>query len=322
MEAVGKAAGANSMMRELGGVFGIAVAVAVFAGAGSYASAAAFTDGFGPAIVVAAALWRSPARSPASRCPAAAGDRSRASPVPRSRPRSERASRDLRRQTVMVRYKVKPDRAAENEELVRAVYDELQRTEPAGLRYATFQLDDGVSFVHLASIETEDGHNPLSDVTAFERFQENIGDRCDEPPVVTELREIGSFRASECEHDRPPIRSSTSSCTPATCRARARSTRELLRLAPGADRQPGAAPTSRSSSAAASAAASSSAAPGARCGCPTSRSTEIDEATERARRLGASVLLEPREGPAGWRSVVATPAGGEIAFWQPKSRAR
>ena len=45
---------------------------------------------------------------------------------------------------------------------------------------------------------------------------------------------------------------------------------------------------------------------------------EIAEATERARALGARVLLEPREGPAGWRSVVATPAGGEVAFWQPK----
>jgi EmrB/QacA subfamily drug resistance transporter len=56
MEAIGKAAGANSMMRELGGVFGIAVAVAVFAGAGSYASPLAFTDGLRPAILVAAAL--------------------------------------------------------------------------------------------------------------------------------------------------------------------------------------------------------------------------------------------------------------------------
>jgi predicted enzyme related to lactoylglutathione lyase len=45
---------------------------------------------------------------------------------------------------------------------------------------------------------------------------------------------------------------------------------------------------------------------------------DADAATDRARRLGASVLLEPREGPAGWRSVVATPAGGEIAFWQQK----
>jgi EmrB/QacA subfamily drug resistance transporter len=56
IEAVGKAAGANSMMRELGGVFGVAVVVAVFAATGSYASAAVFTDGFGPAIGVAAAL--------------------------------------------------------------------------------------------------------------------------------------------------------------------------------------------------------------------------------------------------------------------------
>jgi EmrB/QacA subfamily drug resistance transporter len=55
-EALGKAAGANSMMRELGGVFGIAVTVAVFAGAGSYASPSAFTDGFAPAIAVAATL--------------------------------------------------------------------------------------------------------------------------------------------------------------------------------------------------------------------------------------------------------------------------
>jgi predicted enzyme related to lactoylglutathione lyase len=60
------------------------------------------------------------------------------------------------------------------------------------------------------------------------------------------------------------------------------------------------------------------------CGTPRSlwlpyvEVEHIDEATERARDFGASVLLEPREGPAGWRSVVATPAGGEVAFWQPK----
>jgi predicted enzyme related to lactoylglutathione lyase len=46
----------------------------------------------------------------------------------------------------------------------------------------------------------------------------------------------------------------------------------------------------------------------------------IEAATERARGLGASLLLGPREGPAGWRSVLATPAGGEIALWQRKNR--
>ena len=45
---------------------------------------------------------------------------------------------------------------------------------------------------------------------------------------------------------------------------------------------------------------------------------DVAEATERARGLGATVVLEPREGPAGWRGVVAAPAAGEIAFWQPK----
>jgi predicted enzyme related to lactoylglutathione lyase len=44
----------------------------------------------------------------------------------------------------------------------------------------------------------------------------------------------------------------------------------------------------------------------------------IEERTEQARRLGARVLLEPREGPAGWRSVLCAPQAGEIAFWQPK----
>jgi EmrB/QacA subfamily drug resistance transporter len=55
-EAIGKAAGTNSTMRELGGVVGIAVSVAAFAGAGGYASAQAFSDGFVAAIGVAAGL--------------------------------------------------------------------------------------------------------------------------------------------------------------------------------------------------------------------------------------------------------------------------
>ena len=93
---------------------------------------------------------------------------------------------------VMVRYTVKPDRVAENEELVRAVYDELAATAPPGLRYATYRLDDGVSFVHVASVEGE--HNPLTEVAAFARFQAGVRDRCDVQPVVSELQEVGSYR--------------------------------------------------------------------------------------------------------------------------------
>ena len=53
---------------------------------------------------------------------------------------------------------------------------------------------------------------------------------------------------------------------------------------------------------------------------PYAEVEEIEAATERGRRLGASVLLEPREGPAGWRSVLATREGGEVALWQPKQK--
>ena len=53
-DSIGAAAGVNSMMRELGGVFGIAVTVAVFAGSGDYGSVLGFLDGFRPAIVTAA----------------------------------------------------------------------------------------------------------------------------------------------------------------------------------------------------------------------------------------------------------------------------
>jgi predicted enzyme related to lactoylglutathione lyase len=46
---------------------------------------------------------------------------------------------------------------------------------------------------------------------------------------------------------------------------------------------------------------------------------DLTEAVRRARMLGASLLLEPREGPAGWRSIVEAPAGAAIALWQPKA---
>ncbi|MGH2962230.1 MAG: hypothetical protein ACRDL3_08570 [Solirubrobacterales bacterium] len=95
---------------------------------------------------------------------------------------------------VMVRYKVKPGHEEHNEALVRAVYRKLEETQPAGLRYATFKLDDGLTFVHLAWVDTEEGENPLPQLHAFQRFQATIRERCDEEPVVTQLEEIGSFR--------------------------------------------------------------------------------------------------------------------------------
>jgi hypothetical protein len=94
---------------------------------------------------------------------------------------------------VIVRYRVKPDRAPENAELVRAVYAELAALAPPGFRYATFVADDGVSFTHIAITEG-DADAPLPGLAAFRQFVGEIAQRCDEPPQTTRLTtEIGSY---------------------------------------------------------------------------------------------------------------------------------
>lgn len=62
----------------------------------------------------------------------------------------------------MVSYQLKPDRVAENEGLIRAVFDSLRQARPPGLRYASFRLGDGVSFVHIVSHAQADGVNALT----------------------------------------------------------------------------------------------------------------------------------------------------------------
>lgn len=95
----------------------------------------------------------------------------------------------------MVRYKVRPDRAAENESLVKAVYEQLNRERPEGLHYATFKLPDGVSFMHVV-IETDQPGRILGEVAAFKAFAAEVESRCEEPPVVTEVTLVGSYNVT------------------------------------------------------------------------------------------------------------------------------
>ncbi len=96
--------------------------------------------------------------------------------------------------SIMVRYTVKPGQAELNAQLVKDVYAELAEVQPAGFRYGTFRLDDGLTFVHLAF--AEGGANPLSSIAAFQKFQDGIADRCDIEPQLTTLTEVGSYHLS------------------------------------------------------------------------------------------------------------------------------
>ena len=93
----------------------------------------------------------------------------------------------------MVSYKLKPERVAENEGLVVAVFESLKQARPAGLRYATFRLGDGVSFVHIVSHEEADGVNALTQLSAFKAFTAGIKDRCEVAPHRVDVTEIGSY---------------------------------------------------------------------------------------------------------------------------------
>jgi hypothetical protein len=97
--------------------------------------------------------------------------------------------------TVVVLYETKPDRADENQRLVEKVFAELAERQPDNFRYATFRLEDGVSFVHIV-IETDDGSNPipLTDIAAFGEFQREIAARCAVHPAPSGAKIVGSHR--------------------------------------------------------------------------------------------------------------------------------
>jgi hypothetical protein len=92
----------------------------------------------------------------------------------------------------VVRYTTKPEHADENERLIRKVFAELAEQEPAGIRYAAFRLDDGVSFVHVAVVEGD--QNPLTSSAAFGQFQSAIAERCAQGPAAADATVVGSYR--------------------------------------------------------------------------------------------------------------------------------
>ena len=94
--------------------------------------------------------------------------------------------------TVIVRYRTRPEAADENQRRIEAVFDELAELAPTGLRYTTYRLGDGVTFVHVADFAGAD--NPLATLPAFAEFQRELEQRCVEQPDPTEASVVGSYR--------------------------------------------------------------------------------------------------------------------------------
>ena len=95
------------------------------------------------------------------------------------------------KQTV-IRYRMKPEMADTNAELVAAVFAELKAAQPQDLRYMSLRLEDD-TFIHV--VETaDDGSSPLPKLPAFAAFQDGIRERCAEPPMRKGATVVGNYR--------------------------------------------------------------------------------------------------------------------------------
>jgi hypothetical protein len=94
----------------------------------------------------------------------------------------------------VIRYQAKPERAEENQQLIEAVFAELDERELDGFIYKVFRLEDGVSFIHEWIEHDVDERDSLQDVPAFQAFMSDLADRCAIPPVAMGATIVGGYR--------------------------------------------------------------------------------------------------------------------------------
>jgi quinol monooxygenase YgiN len=114
----------------------------------------------------------------------------------------------------IVSYTVKPGREQENAALVRAVFEELAKAQPTGMRYAVFQAADSREFVHLYTDEGA-ATGALQALPAFQAFVDGAADRHEQAATFTQFELVGAYRTFD-DPDRP---SSAGGLAPATAGA-------------------------------------------------------------------------------------------------------
>ena len=94
----------------------------------------------------------------------------------------------------IVQYKLKAESAEKTEKIIHAVFTKLAKTRPQGIRYSSYKLEDGLTFVHHAVASPHNGVNLLQHLEAFMAFVRAIKERCEKPPRAMSASEIGSYQ--------------------------------------------------------------------------------------------------------------------------------
>jgi hypothetical protein len=94
---------------------------------------------------------------------------------------------------VVVSYTVKPEAVEEHMRLIEGVFAQLNAEASTNVEYKVMRLDDGVSFLHVSTADTADGSNPLPQLSAFQEFARELGDRVATPPTPMAAAIVGSY---------------------------------------------------------------------------------------------------------------------------------
>jgi len=97
--------------------------------------------------------------------------------------------------THVIRYRLKPECAADNESLVKQVFAALHRARPQGLRYTCFKSADGLNYMHVVSHGSPDSRDVLTSLPEFKAFSSGVAQRCEEPPQRVEMAIVGAYGA-------------------------------------------------------------------------------------------------------------------------------
>ena len=93
---------------------------------------------------------------------------------------------------LMVRAKIKEENVADARAAIEEVIQALEQAQPAGVRYASYLIGDGVTFVALLKLEDDGGH-PLGGFPAYQEMVENLKQWYAEPPAVEQMTVTGSY---------------------------------------------------------------------------------------------------------------------------------
>ncbi|MGF6928813.1 quinol monooxygenase YgiN [Chitinophaga sp. W2I13] len=92
-----------------------------------------------------------------------------------------------------ISYSVNPEKTGEHIDLIRGVFEELNRSHLTEVSYSCFQTGEH-TFMHIAQFGSEAAHQAFTNLPSFKAFSKNSGDRIVNKPVSIDVKEIGDYK--------------------------------------------------------------------------------------------------------------------------------